>query len=108
MPKLPIYDTRMLALMRHCISTGKAEHQKDFLETIGFNPTNLKQVRKPMGTKGRQSFTIEQMTAACKKYKISMDWICGLSNEMNLTKKRTPAEQLEDAVMAVKAQLKKV
>lgn len=104
-PKLPIYDLRMLALMRHCIETKLAESQKDFLETIGFNPTNLKQIRKSIDEKGRQSFTIDHMMAACKKYKVSMDWICGFTPEMKLARNWTAVEMLDAAIVAVKAEL---
>lgn len=107
-PKLPIYDLRMLALMRHCIETKLAESQKDFLETIGFNPTNLKQIRKSIDEKGRQSFTIDHMMAACKKYKVSMDWICGFTPEMKLARNWTAVQMLDAAIVAVKAELSQV
>lgn len=107
-PKIPIYDARMLALMRHCIDTRLAQSQKDFLETIGFNPTNLKQVRKPITERGRQSFTIDHMMAACKKYKVSMDWICGFTPEMKLARNWTAVEMLDAALVAVKAELQQV
>ena len=106
--KIPIYDARMLALMRHCIETKLAESQKDFLEAIGFNPTNLKQIRKSIDEKGRQSFTIDHMMAACKKYKVSMDWICGFIPEMKLARNWTAVEMLDAALVAVKAELQQV
>jgi hypothetical protein len=49
----PIWDKRMLLLMRHCIDEEICETQRDFLESVGFNPNNIAQLRN-----GPQNFTI--------------------------------------------------
>lgn len=107
--KIPIYDQRVLDLMANAIGTGRVDSQKDFLESIGFNPTNLKQVKKQIGERGRQSFTVDQMIATCKKYGVTMDWLTGLTNDptpAKQVKKKTPVQLLEEAVLAVKSSVK--
>lgn len=91
-----MHDKRMLAVMRHCLDAELADTQKEFLESIGFHPAALKDVRA-----GRRSFTVDQITAACKKYKVSADWVLGLSGEMRRVKSKDPLQNLKDAVRAL-------
>lgn len=96
--KLPIWNSRMILLMRHCIDLELVDTQKDFLESIGMAPSQLRQVRM-----GKQSFTIDQIVRAAKKYKISANWILGLSDEMMLKPGKSAMQQLKDAVRAIEA-----
>lgn len=101
MPKIPIYDTRMLLLMRHCIDAGQCINQKDFLEGIGFNYSNISHLKT-----GKQGFTIDHMLMACRKYGISMDWICGLKKEMKRVPSKKAIQLLKEAVIAVDQELR--
>jgi hypothetical protein len=101
MNKLPVYDQRMILLMRHCIDSEKAENQKDFLESIGFNPASLKDVKS-----GARSFAVEQMVAACKKYKVNMNWLTGFSSDMRMAKSRSALQNLKDSVRVLESELK--
>lgn len=99
--KLPIWDHRMLLLMKHCIDTSICNSKKDFLETIGMLPQNLSDV-----INGNRSFTIRQMVKAATEFKVSMNWITGLDTEMKMTKGKSSIQQLREAVTAVEMELK--
>lgn len=101
MKRLPIYDQRMILLMRHCMDSEVVESQKDFLESIGFNPASLKDVRA-----GRRSFTVEQMVAACKKYKVNMNWLTGFSSDMRIAKSRSALQNLKDSVRVLESEMR--
>jgi transcriptional regulator with XRE-family HTH domain len=64
MKKLKLYNARMLELME-----GSGMTAKEFFESIGFNYTNISQLRA-----GKQSFTLEQMDAAIKKYSLDANY----------------------------------
>ena len=100
--KLQIWDQRILLLMRHCIDLQLCDTQKEFLESIGFQPTNLRQVKN-----GDQSFTLEQMYQAAVKYKINMNWVFGLDNEMRIKKPADMFLQLKDAIRVLEGTMKK-
>lgn len=102
MASLKIWDQRILTLMRHCIELQICDTQKEFLESIHFQPTNLRQVRY-----GVQSFTLEQIHNAAIKYKINVNWIFGLDNEMRMKKPVDMFVQLKDAVRILEADMKK-
>lgn len=99
--KLDIWNTRMMLLMQHCIAKGLCETQKEFLQAIGAPTNSLPQIRA-----GEQGFRISHIVTAAKKYKVNIAWIMGMSEELT-TKgaKRSAFAQLEDAVLAVKAEL---
>lgn len=98
--KLPIWDEQMLHLMRHCIDLELCDSQKEFLESIGFTPANLRQVRNRS-----QSFTLEQIRCAAVKYKVNLNWIFGLDTDMKLKKPEGVLVQLKDAVRSLEATL---
>lgn len=95
---LPIWDRRMLLLMRHCIDTGKAESQKDFLVSIGMKPSNMYQIKQ-----GSRSFTINQIVAAAKKYKVNINWICGIESSMKTARNGSVLQNLKDSVREIEA-----
>src|SRR5262245_1709161 len=97
--KIAIWNQRMILLMRHCIDTQLCDTQKDFFSSIGFSPTALRQIRE-----GTQSFTLEHIVAAAKKYKINVNWIMGLESEMFRAKKKNALQNLKDAVRAIEAE----
>jgi len=99
--KLPIWDQRILLLMRHCIDLEICDSQKDFLESINFTPSNLRQVRG-----GQQSFTPEQIRTAAVKYKINVNWIFGLEENMKLKKPEAVLVQLKDAIRTLETTLR--
>lgn len=90
----------MLLLMRHCIDSGHVDYQKDFLESIGFSPTNLKFVRS-----GKRSFTLEHIVTAAKKYKVNINWICGLEDNMKRNKNGSALQNLKDSVREIEAKI---
>jgi hypothetical protein len=100
--KLKVWDQRILLLMRHCMDLELCDTQKEFLESINFQPSNLRQVKN-----GSQSFTIEQIHAAAVKYKINVNWIFGLDNEMRFKKSADTLTQLKDTIRTLEATLKR-
>jgi hypothetical protein len=98
--KIPIYDERMLLLMRHCVDSEICDSQADFLESLGLQPPVAAQIKR-----GDRSFTIDQVITAARLYKININWICGLSKEMKLQSSKTALQQLKDATRAVEAEL---
>lgn len=101
MPKLEIYNTRMLLLMKTAIDAGECKNRKEFYTSLKMYDSAHDQI-----IKGIRSFTVDQMIIAAKKYKVSIDWICGLTDKMQEQKKETPLEQLKKAVMAIEAAMK--
>jgi len=97
--KIPIWNQRMILLMKHCKESGLVHTQKEFFESIDFAETNLKDVRK-----GIRSFTLVQVITAAKKYNINMNWIAGLDNEMKRRKSVKSLDLLKEAVKAVQAE----
>ena len=94
--KLIIWNERMLLFIDHCLEAGIVDTQRDFLESIGFPPTNIGQVRR-----GLQSFTLEHLRNASSKYQLNINWIVGLETDMKRRPAKTPIQQLKDAVKAV-------
>lgn len=99
-PKIPIWNQRMMLLMAHCVDTGKVEHSTAFMESIGFEPKNISHVKT-----GRQNFTIAQMVSASKLYKVNLNWLAGLDQQMMRIPGKTALQRLKDAVRAVEAEL---
>lgn len=99
--KLPIWDQRMLLLMKHCIDTEVCDNKADFLISIGMQPTNLNKLKA-----GERSFTVDQIAAAASKYKINVNWIFGLESEMKLKKPVSTITLLKDAVRSLEAEYK--
>jgi hypothetical protein len=100
--KLTVWDSRMILLMKHCIDTDQCTSQREFFENIGFVPSNLSEVRR-----GLRGFTPHQISAACKKYKISVAWIFGFSSDMKYQKSKSSIDTLKDAVRAVEADFRR-
>lgn len=98
---LPIWDQRMILLMRHCVDSGICTSQADFLETIGLLPQGFTQVKN-----GQRSFTLEHIAAAARKYKVNVNWIMGLEETMFRAKKKSALQNLKDAVRAIEAESK--
>lgn len=88
----------MLLLMRHCVDTNQAESQKDFLISIGMTPSNMYQIKE-----GNRSFTINQIVTAAKKYKVNINWICGLESNMKRFKNSSAIQNLKDSVREIEA-----
>lgn len=100
--KLPIWDQRMLQLMEYCMTTNKVKTQGAFLKSIGMNETAVYQVKR-----STQSFRLDHLLAAGKKYQVNMNWIFGFEYEMFSSKnKRTSIALLKEAVQAVEQEFK--
>lgn len=98
MPKLQIWNVRMLIFIQHTLDTAKVKSQKEFLQSIGFADENIGSIRS-----GRASFTLTHFQACCKKHGANMNWFIGLSDEMMRKPGKTPLQQLKEAVRAVEA-----
>ena len=99
MPRRPIYDERMLMLADYCQETGICDTQAAFLESIGFTPGNISNLRR-----GKQHFTVSHLIAAAKKYKVNLNWLCGLSEQMFMVNGKSSLQMLKEAVKAVEAE----
>ena len=104
--KLPLWDERMLLVMKYVISNGiKDIHTKTaFMQAIGFSSAaNLSQIKT-----GAQSFRLEHIQAACKLFKLDANYFlddkCTL---MTRGKKSSAMQQLKEAVQAVGIELGK-
>lgn len=71
--KLHIADTRMLELMRLLKTSGKIQYYQEFFDATEFSKENISNVRR-----GHQSFTVDHIRNACKKYKVNANWIIGV------------------------------
>lgn len=96
--KKDIWNKRMLLLMQHALETGAVSTEREFAQAVGLNIGNVPKVKN-----GVYGFTIRQMVAACKRFGVSMDWLCGLSAEMKAKTAKSPLAQLKDAVRAIEA-----
>lgn len=104
--KLPLWDERMLLVMKYVISNGiKDIHTKTaFMQAIGFSSAaNLSQIKT-----GIQSFRLEHIQAACKLFKLDANYFVDSScTLMNRGKKSSAMQQLREAVQAVGIELGK-
>jgi hypothetical protein len=96
--KLKIWNERILMIMQQEIDRGTT--QQEFLEGIDFVATNIGPVRK-----GERGFTVEQIYNVCHKYKINPSWIFGFSPEMKIKPAKNAVQQLEEAVVNIKAEI---
>lgn len=99
-PKLNIWNERMLQFMDHVIHTGKCSTQRQFLESIGFVPENIGQLKR-----GKQGFTIEHLRNASKAFGVNLNWIVGLDSDMMRKPGRKPIDQLKEALASLEASL---
>lgn len=94
-------DQRMFQWMEYTIGEGKALHQKDWLEKIGFPITNVGHVKS-----GKQSFTRDQIGKAAKMINGNINWLYGIEPNMLLaSKKKTALQLLKEATRAVEERL---
>jgi hypothetical protein len=100
-PRKPVHTQRMLLLMRHCIDTGIVKTEKEWFTSVGAGNNNSSHIKR-----GTRSFTIHQLIRACKRYKVNMNWLCGLSEQMSLVNGKSAITLLREAVKAVEAQQK--
>lgn len=56
--------------------------QKDFAESIGISPMSISTYES-----GAKSPSIDTAAKICEKYKVSLDWLCGLSDIKSLPNK---------------------
>lgn len=99
--KLYIVNERMLRWMDYAIQNGKAEHQKDWCERIGFPSPNISQVRS-----GAQGFTLVQIERAARLISGNVNWLFGLEDHMiRLQQRHSPLEILKAATASIEAQM---
>ena len=103
MEKLFITDERMLIILAESVARGIAEHEKDYFEKIGFQRTNISNVRK-----GTQSFTKEHILAAAELTGVNINWLFGLENNMMRKEPVDILENLKNAVTAVETEFARV
>ena len=80
---LKIFNKRMIEL---CENSGMTA--KEFYTAIGFNHFNISQIRS-----GKQSFTLDQMAAAIKKYNIDANYFFK-KDYQNVQKKELSTKEL--------------
>lgn len=102
MPKLSMHNTRMLKLMAFWISSGKVDSTSEYCDMIGYRRNNIDNIKK-----GRQSFTIDHITKACRLTGANSNWILGLESTMMRKVSTQPLEQIKQAVIALESALKK-
>lgn len=91
---LPTTDQRMLELMKYAISSGLIKTQKDFCASVGISHHNLPAVKS-----GRQGFTVEQIANAINVYKVTADYLFGITDKMfSESKKQSPLDRIKEAL----------
>lgn len=100
--KLFISNERMLLLMEWAIQTGIANNERDYLQQIGFPPTNISNART-----GHQSFTKEHILKACEITGASADYIFGFTSQRLRKPARKSIDMLKETVHAIELELKK-
>ena len=81
------------------IQAGKAMSEGEYLDKIGFQKTNISNVRA-----GRQSFTRDHILNACKFTGASADWVFGLTNEIYRKEPKSVTERLRAIVNEMEEQ----
>lgn len=102
--KLFISNARMLDLMDYVIQNHvrKTSTQYAFCESIGAAASIIADIRS-----GKKSFTIKHIHTAAKIYKININWLFGLEENMFRTAPKVEIESLlKSALQIVKTQKK--
>jgi hypothetical protein len=68
-----ISDKRMIKLIEILTDNGAISYRQDFLDEIGLIKQNYRDIAN-----GRRSFTVKHIYAACKAYKVNLNWIFGI------------------------------
>lgn len=106
--KLPLWDERMLLVMKYVISNGIKDisTKTAFMQAIGFSSAaNLTQIKT-----GIQSFRLEHIQAACRLFKLDANYFLDdkCTSMFKQGKKSSAMQQLKEAVQAVGIELGKV
>lgn len=94
--QIPVWDRRMIEIM-----DAQPITRKEFFDSIDALPQLLSQVRS-----GKQSFRIKHIVSACRIYGYNPAWVLGFSDEVKLRKPKKAIKLLEDAVLAVKQEMR--
>lgn len=100
MPKQPIWNTRMLELMEHCIYNRiRCTSQAEWCSLVGITPPGINQIRNT----GKASFRHEHVLKAAKIFNVNINWIYGLSDERILKpEKSSPIEIIQSQLKKLK------
>ena len=63
----------MIKLISILKENGTITYRQDFLDEIGLIKQNFRDIEL-----GRRSFTVKHIYAACKTYKVNLNWIFGI------------------------------
>lgn len=99
--KLFIADERMLMLMEWAIQKGIVDNETEYWERIGFARTSISNVRA-----GTQGFRTYHILNACRLTGASADYIFGLTNVIERKTAAQPIHLLEQAVAAIKLDMR--
>lgn len=101
MPKQPIWNTRMLELMEHCIAGKiKCTTQGEWCKLLDIETAGIAQIRS-----GKSSFRHDHVLKAAKLFNINANWVYGLSNEMHRNaEKLSPIQIIQDQLNILKKQ----
>ena len=96
--KLPIWDQRMLEVMKYCTENNlRCTEQKEWCKLIGIHETAIAQIRSL-----RSSFQQTHILKVCSLFNININWIFGVSDNMFLEEtKEDPFHLLKWQVMKI-------
>jgi DNA-binding Xre family transcriptional regulator len=70
-------EQRIFKTMDRLILEKQIKNKTEFCTTIGMYPQNLTQVKR-----GRNRFTVSQISSICKEYNVNGNWILGTQENM--------------------------
>lgn len=91
-PKVPIYTQRVLQLIEEYKADFNATYEEVYT-MIGSTRNNHVNYKK-----GLTAFTVPQIIKCAQKMNVSIDWICGLSENRTPVKELPPLERIKRAV----------
>lgn len=96
--KLPIWDQRMLEVMKYCIDNKiRCTEQKEWCKIIGISPTGIAQIRN-----SKAGFQHTHIQKTCRIFNINIHWIYGISQVMFFEEKKV------DPIKMIRAQLVRI
>lgn len=91
-PKVPIYTQRVLELIEEYRADYGATYEEVYT-MIGSTRNNHANYKK-----GLTAFTVPQIIKCAQKMNVSLDWICGLSQNRASVTELPPLERIKRAI----------
>jgi hypothetical protein len=99
--KIALTDQRMLRLKDYALKQRLVSTDGEYFGLIGFHHTNICNIRN-----GRQRFTVDHITAACKLTGANANWILGLDNTMMRKEYKLLIDKLREMVISLESEQK--